>query len=59
MDTLTGTGANLLLASFRGPPALTAHLRALGDDTTRLDRGEPELNEAAPRDPRDTTTRRP
>jgi beta-lactamase class A len=50
------TAANLLLASFGGPPALTAYLRSLGDDTTRLDRREPELNEAAPGDPRDTTT---
>lgn len=50
------TAANLLLASFGGPPALTAYLRSLGDDTTRLDRCEPELNEAAPGDPRDTTT---
>jgi beta-lactamase class A len=50
------TAANLLLASFGGPPALTTYLRSLGDDTTRLDRYEPELNEAAPGDPRDTTT---
>ena len=53
------TAANLLLASFGGPPTLSADLRSLGGDTTRLDRYEPELNEAAPRDPRDTTTRRP
>ena len=50
------TAANLLLASFGGPPALTAYVRSLGDDVTRLDRREPELNEAAPGDPRDTTT---
>jgi beta-lactamase class A len=48
--------ANLLLARLGGPPALTAYLRSLGDDTTRLDRTEPELNSALPGDLRDTTT---
>ncbi len=50
------TAANLLLDSFGGPAALTAYLRSLGDGTTRLDRREPELNEAKAGDPRDTTT---
>jgi beta-lactamase class A len=50
------TAGNLLLASFGGPPALTAYARSLGDGSTRLDRIETELNEAAPGDPRDTTT---
>ena len=31
-------------------------MRTLGDPVTRLDRIETELNEAAPGDPRDTTT---
>jgi len=48
--------ANLMLASFGGPAGLTAYLRGLGDKVTRLDRMEPELNEALPGDPRDTTT---
>ncbi|HTO31046.1 MAG TPA: class A beta-lactamase [Pararhizobium sp.] len=48
--------ANLLLASFGGPDGLTAWLRTIGDGTTRLDRTEPELNEAKVGDPRDTTT---
>ncbi|WP_411879029.1 class A beta-lactamase [Polaromonas sp. YR568] len=48
--------ANLMLASFGGPAGLTAYLRSLGDKVTRLDRNEPELNEATPGDPRDTTT---
>ncbi|WP_022722781.1 class A beta-lactamase [Rhodopseudomonas sp. B29] len=52
------TAGNLLLASFGGPPALTAFARGLGDDVTRLDRNETELNEALPGDPRDTTTPR-
>jgi beta-lactamase class A len=50
------TAANILLASFGGPEGLTAYVRSLGDDTTRLDRIETALNEATPGDPRDTTT---
>jgi beta-lactamase class A len=48
--------ANLLLASLGGPAAVTAFARAQGDKVTRLDRIEPELNEATPGDPRDTTS---
>ena len=50
------TAGNLMLASFGGPAALTAYARSLGDGLTRLDRIETALNEAAPGDPRDTTT---
>ncbi len=50
------TAANLLLDSFGGPSALTAHLRSLGDTVTRLDRSEPAVNDSSPGDPRDTTT---
>ncbi len=50
------TAANLLLTRLGGPAAFTAALRALGDDTTRLDRREPDLNVVVPGDPRDTTT---
>ncbi len=50
------TAANLLLREIGGPAALTAFVRSLGDDTFRLDRVEPDLNEAAPDDPRDTST---
>lgn len=50
--------ANLLLKAIGGPQALTAWLRATGDEVTRLDRYELELNEALPGDPRDTTTPR-
>jgi beta-lactamase class A len=50
------TAGNLLLASFGGPAALTAYARSLGDAMTRLDRTEPDLSEAKPGDPRDTTT---
>ena len=38
------TAANLILASYGGPAALTAYARRLGDAVTRLDRTEPELN---------------
>lgn len=50
------TAANLLLTAVGGPEGLTRFLRALGDKETRLDRWEPELNEAKPEDLRDTTT---
>lgn len=50
------TAGNLLLASFGGPAGLTTFARSLGDTRTRLDRIEPDLNEAIPGDPRDTTT---
>lgn len=47
---------NLLLRLLGGPGAVTEYLRGLGDSETRLDRFEPELNEAAVGDVRDTTT---
>ena len=47
---------NKVLESIGGPKGLTEFLRSIGDPTTRLDRWEPELNEATPGDPRDTTT---
>jgi beta-lactamase class A len=50
------TAANLLLATLDGPAGLTAYARALGDAVTRLDRIEPELNEAIPGDLRDTAS---
>ena len=56
MTVSDNTAGNLLLASLGGPAGLTAYARSLGDAVTRLDRIEPELNEARPGDPRDTTT---
>jgi beta-lactamase class A len=50
------TAANLLIAELGGPEAVTNFARSLGDPVTRLDRIEPELNEAQPGDPRDTTS---
>lgn len=50
------TAANLLLTTLGGPQGLTSFLRHSGDQTSRLDRWETELNEARPGDVRDTTT---
>ncbi len=50
------TAANLLLATLGGPAGLTQYCRSLGDEVTRLDRTEPELNDVPPGDMRDTTT---
>jgi beta-lactamase class A len=50
--------ANLLLAEIGGPPAVTDFARSIGDERTRLDRWEIELNTAIPGDPRDTSTPR-
>jgi len=50
------TAGNLMLNAIGGPAGLTAWLRTIGDEVTRLDRMETELNEALPDDPRDTTT---
>ena len=52
------TAANVLLQATGGPTALTAWLRQIGDQTTRLDRNEPTLNSAVAGDERDTTTPR-
>ncbi|CAM5321546.1 Beta-lactamase [Streptomyces alboniger] len=53
-----GTAGNLLMRDIGGPARLTAYLRQLGDDVSRMDDYEPELNDVPPGDPRDTTTPR-
>src|SRR5215813_8246806 len=50
------TAGNLLLDAIGGPVGLTNFVRSIGDEMTRLDRKEPELNSAVPGDERDTTT---
>lgn len=50
------TAGNLLLKTMDGPPGITAFARSIGDERTRLDRWETELNSAIPGDPRDTST---
>ena len=52
------TAANLLLDRLGGPAGLDAILEQLGDDVTRMERREPELNDWAPGDLRDTSTPR-
>jgi len=52
------TASNIVLSALGGPEALTAFLRSIGDQATRLDRWETDLNMAVPGDPRDTTTPR-
>ncbi|NBF02187.1 class A beta-lactamase [Pseudomonas sp. Fl5BN2] len=50
------SAANLLLKELGGPASVTQLAMSLGDDKTRLDRWEPELNSAIPGDERDTST---
>lgn len=50
------TAANLILETIGGPKAITALARALGDQVTRLDRNEPQLNDVPRGEVRDTTT---
>ena len=50
--------ANILLRAMGGPSSLTEFFRTLGDNTTRFDRFEPDLNSNVADDPRDTTTPR-
>lgn len=58
ITTSDNTAANLILREVGGPAALTDFLRGIGDGVTRLDRFEPELNEASPGEDLDTTTPR-
>jgi beta-lactamase class A len=50
------TAGNLLLDTIGGPAGLTNLARSFGDEMTRLDRKEPDLNNVSPGDERDTTT---
>lgn len=50
------TAANVAFDAIGGPTGFTTYMRSIGDDTTQLERKEPELNEATPGDMRDTTT---
>lgn len=53
-----GPAGNLLVKHLGGSAELTAWMRSHGDDTFRMDRLEPDITEATPGDPRDTTTPR-
>lgn len=50
------TAANIVLHQIGGPEQVTQFIRSLDDKVTRLDRYEPELNQAIPGDKRDTTS---
>lgn len=50
------TAGNVMLKHLGGPGAVTGFARRIGDAQTRLDRWEPELNNAVPGDLRDTST---
>ena len=54
--TSDNTAANVLLRRFGGPSQLTRFWRAIGDNVSRLDRFEPELNVTPPGTELDTTT---
>ena len=58
LRTSDNTASNKVIDVLGGPSAITAFVRSTGDDTTRLDRVEPDLNEGKPGDKRDTTTPR-
>ena len=58
IDWSDNTAANLILQAIGGPPGFTQFARSLGDTVTRLDRNEPSLNTATPKDERDTTSPR-
>lgn len=47
---------NLLLRELGGPAAVTRFCRSVGDDTTRLDRWEPDVNTCEPWRVEDTTS---
>jgi beta-lactamase class A len=56
--TSDNVAANLLMRELGGPAGVTRRLRALGDEVTRIDRWEPEMNRVSKDDPRDTSTPR-
>ncbi len=50
------TAGNQILELLGGPQALNDFLRGLGDQTTHMDRWEPDINTDIPGDDRDTST---
>lgn len=56
MRTSDNTAVNAVFDVIGGPSVVTAFLRSINDQSTRLDRIEPDLNEGTPGDVRDTTT---
>lgn len=56
MLTSDNTAANIVLNNIGGPKSVTQFIRTLDDDTTRLDRIEPNVNNVSETELRDTTT---
>ncbi len=54
--TSDNPAANILMREMGGPAAVTAFWRSLGDETSRVDRYEPEMNLVPEGEFRDTTT---
>lgn len=54
--TSDNPAANILLRELGGPAGLTAFWRSIGDEVSRVDRYEPEMNIVPPAEFRDTTT---
>ncbi|MBU2586701.1 MAG: class A beta-lactamase [Alphaproteobacteria bacterium] len=54
--TSDNPAANILLRELGGPEALTAFWRSIGDEASRVDRYEPEMNLVPATELRDTTT---
>ena len=54
--TSDNPAANILLRNLGGPAGLTAFWRSIGDEVSRLDRIEPEMNIVPPAEFRDTAT---
>lgn len=54
--TSDNVAANLLIKQLGGPAAITDIFRNWGDNKTRLDRYEPEMNNVPPGEERDTTS---
>jgi beta-lactamase class A len=54
--TSDNPAANILLKALGGPAALTAFWRSIGDEVSRVDRYEPEMNLVPTAEFRDTTT---
>ncbi|ETX26958.1 class A beta-lactamase [Roseivivax isoporae] len=56
LDMSDNAATNIVIDRLGGPQEVTTFLRGIGDEVTRLDRKEPDVNTFDPADPRDTTT---
>ncbi len=54
--TSDNAAANLLMRKLGAPEGVTRRLRLIGDQVTRIDRYEPDMNLVTGSDPRDTST---